>query len=548
MYVLGSRVLERRQRSWTATGLVFLLGLMIVPTILWGQSLANVAEKEKDRRKVLKTQGPVAGEQETAPTVVKESEADGEPTETDASIEQGKSPLPSSVGSGEPVAQESGASNDTNTNRQRSPAPTTTANANANFQSGIQNTQDRQTRSNYDLRGALYIDWFRVRYGDDNSTSQLSTRFKLQWGRRPGNGWRVRIDMRDRWNPVDSDSNQLMVYDAALVLDDRRKPWTLAVGQMNLYDSAGTGQLLGGLFGYRALEDWTIGGYGGLEPRIYTNSLDASYQKYGVFARYDGGNAQSATVSYNTLRFAGNTERQFLYLTGLAPLYRLVVYGNMEYELGPNVIQADRLSRVFVNARYDVTDTIDITGNYSSGKGLDYHRFILEKSKDPRLSDAELERFYYSSQFGVRLGARVHPSVRVFVEQRISEQKDRGIRNNTTRLGASTYNVAGSRFSFYGSYSINRGDTSESNVFRFSASRDFGLLSWTAYYSTSFNGIRFDTVSGQPEVIHMDNRKTLSNNLFFAITEALAASFEIEFSSFGDSSENSVFARAIYRF
>ncbi len=548
MYLLGSRVPGRRQRSWISTGLVFLLGLMLGATSLWGQSLVKVADKEKERRSALKAEGPVEAEGDQTPTVPSEPAAGPEAPETNSTIEQGKSPLPSSVNRAEPVAQKSEVSNDTTDNKQNAPALTVTGNVNSKLQSGIQTTQDTHTRSSTDLRGALYIDWFRIRYGDTESTSQLSTRFKFQWGRRPGNGWRVRVDMRDRWNPGDSDSNQLLVYDAALVLDDRRKPWTLSLGQMNLYDSAGTGQLLGGLFGYRALEDWTIGGYGGLEPRIYTNSLDASYQKYGVFARYDGGNAQSATVSYNTLRFAGNTERQFLYLTGLAPFNQLVVYGNMEYELGPNVVQADRLSRVFVNARYDVTDTIDITGNYSSGKGLDYHRFILEKSKDPRLSDAELERFYYSSQFGVRLGARIHPSVRVFVEQRISEQKNRDIRNNTTRLGASTYNVAGSRFSFYGSYSINRGDTSESNVFRFSASRDFGPLSWTAYYSTSFNGIRFDTVSGQPEVIHMDNRKTLSNDLFFAITEALAASFEIEFSSFGDSSENSVFARAIYRF
>jgi hypothetical protein len=115
-------------------------------------------------------------------------------------------------------------------------------------------------------------------------------------------------------------------------------------------------------------------------------------------------------------------------------------------------------------------------------------------------------------------------------------------------LGGSLYNVAGSRFSFHGSYSINRGDASESNVFRFSASRDFGFLSWTAYYSTSFNGIRFDAVSGQPEVVHMDNRKALSNDLFFTITEALALSFELEISSLGDSSENALFVRTIYRF
>lgn len=411
----------------------------------------------------------------------------------------------------------------------------------------IQGAQNVRARSKFDFGGALYIDWFRIGYADD-STSQLSTRFKFHMGERPGDGWRVRIDLRDRWTPGDSGSNQIIVYDAALVLDDRSKPWTLSLGQMNLYDSAGIGELLGGLFGFRAMESWTVGGYGGLEPQIYTNSIDTSYQKYGAFARYDGDYARSATVSFNSLRFAGETERRFLYLTGLLPLDRLMLYGNLEYDLGSNVVQADRLSRVFMNARFDVTNTVEITANYSSGKGLDYHRFLLEKSQDPRFNDAELERFYYSSQLGVRAGIRVHPSARVYVEQRVSDRKDRDIRNNTTRLGGSLYNLAGSRFSLNGSYSINRGDTSESDVFRFSASRDFGFLSWTAYYSTSFNGIRLDAVSGQPEIVHIDDRKTLSNDLFFAISEALALSFEMEISNLGDSSENTVFVRAIYRY
>lgn len=405
-----------------------------------------------------------------------------------------------------------------------------------------------QQSSDYDLLGTLYLDWFRIGYSDESSSSQLSTRFKFRMGQRPGEGWRIRIDLRDRWAPEASGGNQLIIYDAALVLDDRRNPWTLTLGQMNLYDSAGVGELLGGLFEYRGEDPWTVGGYGGLEPQIYEASIDTGYQKAGLFARYDGDRARCAMVSYNVLRFAGETERQFLYFSGLAPVERLILYGNMEYELGPHVVQPDRLSRVFVNGRYDVTDTIDVTANYSAGKGLDYHRFLLEKSQDPRLNQAELERFYYSSQLGVRLGVRVHPSGRVFIEQRVSEHKDRGIRNNTTRLGGSAYDVAGSRFSFHGSYSINRGDAAESNDFRFSASRDFGLLSWTAYYSTSFNAIRFDTVSGRPEVVHLADRKTLSNDLFFAVSDALALSFELELSSLGGASETSVFARAIYRF
>ena len=384
MSVLGRRVPNTRQTWWRSPGLVVLLALLTGAPTLWGQSLAEVAQKEKERRKTLE------GEEKPLSSAPSESEPVNGPVEKASGIEQGESPSPlSAEPSEEPAAKETEASNDKTLGKPSTPVAMSTA---AKPQPGFHTTQQPRTRSSYDLRGALYIDWFRFGYGDDDSTSQLSARFKLQWGHRPGNGWRIRIDLRDRWTQGDSE-NQLRIYDAAFILDDQRNPWTLSLGQMNLYDSAGIGQLLGGLFGYRADESWTVGGYGGLQPQIFTNSLDTSYQKYGVFARYNGDNAQSASVSYNSIRFAGNTERQFLYLTGLAPLYRVVVYGNMEFELGPSVVQADRLSRLVVTARFDVTDTIDIRGNYSSGKGLDYHRFLLEKSKDPRLSDAELERF-----------------------------------------------------------------------------------------------------------------------------------------------------------
>jgi len=398
------------------------------------------------------------------------------------------------------------------------------------------------------LRGALYVDWFRAAYPGDVSSGQLSNRVKLEAGRRPGDGWRIRLDVRNRLNRGARSSNQLIVYDAYMMLDDKNKPLSLSLGQMNLYDSSGIGVLLGGLLGYRIGDALTVGGYGGLQPQIYDYSVDSSYQKFGAFARYDGVDAKSLTISYNTIRFAGQTERRFLYSSGLIPLERLVLYGNMEYELGSNIAGGDRLSRVFMNARFNVTETIDVTGHYSSGRGLDYHRFLLEQSQSLNVSSSELERFYYSEQYGVRLGYRFHPQMRVFVEQRRSEQKDRLIVNNTTRLGGSAYDIAGSGFSLYGSYNINRGDASESNSFQFSASRDFGRLSWTGYFSTSFNGIRFDAVSGRPVIIHVDDRRTLSNDFFFVLTRALALSLEYEYSVLGEESENTLFARGIYRF
>jgi len=403
-----------------------------------------------------------------------------------------------------------------------------------------------EDKTELDLRGSFYVDWFRAAYENDLIAGQLSNRWKMELGPRSGRAWRLHLDIRDRMATAGGKDNQLIIYDAYLEMNDRAKSNSLTLGQMNLYDSAGVGTLLGGLISHRFSPAVTAGGYGGLVPRLYDYSVEPSYLKYGVFARYEGTDAASLSMSYNAVRFKGNTEREFLYTSALIPLDRLVVYGNLEYELGPGVQSADRLSRVFVNARLDLSEAIDVTANLSTGKGLDYHRLLLDQSQDPGLGEADLERFYYSMQYGVRVGVRLHPRLRVYIDQRRSEQKDRVIVNNTTLFGGSARDIAG--FSLHGSYGVNRGDLSESNSFRLSLSRNLGSLTWTGYFSSSFNAIRFDDVSNSPSIIHNDDHWTISNDFFYVLTRAIALSLEYQYSLRGDEREHTVFTRAIYRF
>jgi hypothetical protein len=397
--------------------------------------------------------------------------------------------------------------------------------------------------------GAIYTDWFRSAYNDGLSTSQLSTRVKLDAGKRPGYGMRFFLDARHRYSGDSSARNKLLLYDARLIYDNIDKPLTLSLGQMNLYDSAGVGQLAGGVLGVRLNPAWTVGGYGGLEPDIYSLSYDLAYTKFGAFTQYRGSNAKSVALSYNTLMFQGAVERSFLYGSGLMPIGDLaVVYGSAEYELGNGVQFQDRLSHLFLNARYTFSRAADVTGYYSSGRGLDYHRFLIEQSQTPDRNSAELERFYYTESYGVRLSVKPYDSARFFVAQRESEQKDQGIRNHTTQLGASAWNIAGSGIGLYGSYDINRGDASESNSYRISVSREFGPLSWTGYYSSTFNGIRFDAVTGRPEIVRLVDHRTISNDFFFDITDAFALSLEHDLSRRGEEDENTLFFRLMFRF
>ena len=507
----------KRTRYLASVLAVLLLGCW---TSASAQTLAEIAEKERARRQELQEQGiqSVVSIPSRKSEVPREDEEDAVEPEAD--------PIPDERPSGSPISpaiQEAG---------ELPFVPSVAASSGKEFF----------------LRGSYYADWFRTSYGDGVSSSQLSNRVKLEAGRRPGDGWRLLLDVRDRLDNGGALSNMLIVYDARLMYESRSNPFTFAAGQMGLYDTVGAGQLLGGVLGYRFRPGLTIGGYAGLEPEIYGPRVDTGYQKYGAYAQFYGSGATSASVSYNALRFDGMSERQFIHSSALLPFAENgMLYGNLEYELSSSIAGQDRLSTLFLNARYDITDAVDVTANYSSGRGLDYHRFLLEQSQNPGGNDAEIERFYYSTQFGARLGVQPIQQVRVFVALGQNEQKDLGIRNHTTTFGGSTWNIADSGVSFYGSYRLNRGDTSESNSYRVSLSRDFGLVSWTIYYSSVFNAVRLDPVTGLPMLVRIPDRKSLSNDLFFALSPSIGVSFEYEHSAQGGPNENAVFFRFIYR-
>ena len=397
------------------------------------------------------------------------------------------------------------------------------------------------------LRGRAYLDWFGTRSGS-TFASQLSGRLSLMVGSQPGEGWTVIVDLRNRHDLGERARNRLRIYDARFTYDDLERPIFLSVGRMNLYDTAGIGELAGGLAAYRWTDRWMVGGYGGLQPDPFSTAMDPTRQKFGFFTRYRGRQARTLAVSYNELKSAGRTERRFLYINGLAPIReRAVLYGNMEYELASHVRSQDRLSRLFLNSRIDVTDRIDLTAHYSSGKGLDFRRYLVEQSLEPNRNDHQLERFYYSTLYGLRVRFEIYPNLRLFAGQRVSEQRDRSIRNRTTQLGVSATDVGGTGFSLYGNYNINRGDRSESDSLYLSVSRAFGRYAWTANYSNSFNSLRFDTLSGLPQVTRLENQHTVSNDLFVTLSRALGISLEYQRSFGRGPATDLFFVRFIFR-
>lgn len=402
--------------------------------------------------------------------------------------------------------------------------------------------------SSFYYRGRIYLDWYGASYQDGDFFHQLSSRFRIELFNQRGQGWNLLVDTRNRTRLSEKTSSHLILYDARLLFEGPDSPWFFSVGQMNLYDTSGIGALLGGIVGFKPKTGLLLGGYVGLESSVYTSRIAGDYRKFGVFARYLGSRGKRFSLSYNLLRYAGEIERRYIYFGGLYPVNeRLVFYGNMEYELAANVQRRDRLSRVFLNIRYDPIGPIDVTAHYSSGRGLDYHGFVVEALKNPTLNDRALEHYYYSQQYGLRFSLKPTQGIRLFASRQESEQKDNSIRNHTWRFGFSALNIARTGFTVYGNYAVNRGKISESDSYYLSVARDFGRISWSLTFSNTFNGLRFISAGDTPQVIHLDDYKTIASDFFVPINRAVAISFQYEYFIQKKSNQHLLFIRLILR-
>jgi hypothetical protein len=403
------------------------------------------------------------------------------------------------------------------------------------------------TQKGFFFRGAFYQDWMGLKSEGTELYQRLSSRLKLTFLDEPGDGWTVFIDIRNRFTLGDKGKNQLIIYDTRLSYDKLKSRLFFSLGQMNLYDTAGIGVLTGGVIGFKLSKYLSLGGYAGLEPDVYNTRWDPDYKKFGFFIRFIGPGAKQFSLSFNRVGFNNQTERQFIHSSLLLPVQRLfVLYGNLEYELDNSIKKEDRLSRLFLNARVNLSAYVDITANFSSGRGLDYHRFLLEQSQDPTVYSSEIERFYYNETYGVRLSFKPVKSIRVFAAKRESEFKDREIKNHTTRFGVSLANILKTGIYLYGSFNMNRGDASESDSYYISTSRYFGRLSCSLGFANYYNGVRISG-EGTPQVFHYPDRQTLSATLFLVLYRSLALSLDYAYSYQKDNSDQQFFVRLIYR-
>jgi len=407
--------------------------------------------------------------------------------------------------------------------------------------------EDNPSKSIY-FDGSFYLDWYGARYQENDSFDQLSTRIRLDLFNRPGSGWTLKLDGRNQLNLDRDKNNRVILYDASLTYDKSGSLLYFSAGQMNLYDTGGIGELLGGVIGIKPSKLLSIGAYAGLESNAYVKYIDKDYWRFGFFGHYQGKLGKRLSFSFNQLSYSGVSEKQYLYLSGMIPIKKyLVFYGNTEYQVGAAVESQDRLSRLFFNLRFDPSSLFDLVMHYSSGKGLDFHRFALEKSQDPSLNDKNIERFYYSRQYGLRSSLKPNKNLRFSIARMEMEQRDRDIKNHSWIFSGAAVDILNTGISSYGSYRINRGEMSESDSYDITLNKDFGPISWSTSFTNTYNCLRFDRKSGVPQLIHRDDYKTVSTFLFIVFSRQLALSLEYEYYLQENADQHLFFIRFIYR-
>ncbi|MEW6382001.1 MAG: hypothetical protein AB1611_20690 [bacterium] len=276
------------------------------------------------------------------------------------------------------------------------------------------------------FRGQMRADFSQYSYeGAGDGRWQAGTRFMLKSVRLPVEGLGMETDFRYRYYNSEWKRSLKALYEMAVFHRPSAEGIYWKGGRFNLYDLSGIGELDGVAAGWSFSRNFLGGLYRGSEPDLTEIKTDTDYRKTGLFLNYHQPGGFQAIGSWNQITYAGLRERTFLYDQLFVPLWkRIYCYQHAEYELGPQT--EDQLSRFFFNGRFDLNRSISMTGSYYQGKGYDYHRMLLEKTKaglTPATED--LEPYYWYQDLGFRLSGKPTQGQRISGHISVA-QRERG--------------------------------------------------------------------------------------------------------------------------
>lgn len=215
-------------------------------------------------------------------------------------------------------------------------------------------------------------------------------------------GFEYALDARGADYPSASRPGQFSLYAAWVGARLSGGGLGFRVGQMWLNDIGGLGAIGGAAFEARPFEASAIGRFrfglfAGLEPDLYQAGYVSGVKKFGGYVALDGEQGRRHSVGYVQIRDQGLTERSVVTVQNFIPVGReFFLYQVAEVDLtGPGGTGSGaRLTYIFVNARYRVTNWLEFQGLYHHGLSIDTRTITQDilngRPVDPRALDGFL--------------------------------------------------------------------------------------------------------------------------------------------------------------
>jgi hypothetical protein len=214
--------------------------------------------------------------------------------------------------------------------------------------------------------------------------TQPSMRFNLRASRLFGQdiGLTIRSDsryyMRSRAYSSDIPKNEWRnrIYQFSLSFAGQGSPYNFEVGRIISNKFSGVGYIDGFLAQRKVHQNFAIGGYGGTQPQWQYSSFQASIQKYGVFASYEGGsipNRFESSVAATGEYHSSIVSREFFFIRN-----SLNVKGSWNFYQSAEV----DMNRTWRKQR--TGQSFNMTNLYLSARGKLSQKFSMGLSYDNR--------------------------------------------------------------------------------------------------------------------------------------------------------------------
>lgn len=235
-------------------------------------------------------------------------------------------------------------------------------------------------------------------------------------------GLEYALDGRGRsYASGDERQSRMQLYDAWVGGRTKGGVFGARAGQMWLNELGALGALGGVLVEVRPETGWKagrlrLGVFGGLEPKAWEAGYVTGLKKAGAYAVLEGDSARRHVLGWVTLRNSGLTERSVVTMTNFIPIgTTFFLYQAAEYDLtGPGGQGSGGLNYVFANARWAVTQRLEVQGTFHHGRSIDA-RTITQDELDGRPVDPKrLEGLLFGS-WGGRVSLEVVRGVRAWL-------------------------------------------------------------------------------------------------------------------------------------